>query len=149
MKTSLMCALSKLVVALRWDVLIANLDSDTRNCQMRERSARSTEGCPDYVVGPPHLLNNQHGESIRPKKEEEAAGDCVGDCLLVICDLIANYLVEVGDHGRASEKHVDKEVAALLVSFTACAHVSMGRIKSKDKVQKYLEFHISHATVVA
>jgi hypothetical protein len=33
------------------------------------------------------------------------------------------------------------------VSFAPCAHAFMGRVKSKNKMGKYPEFHVRHATV--
>jgi hypothetical protein len=101
-------------------------------------SARSTKGCPDFVVGPPHSLNDHYNESIRPTNEEGAVSNSAGKGLVVICNLIVDYRVEVGDRGKVSKEHVDKGVIALLVSFAACAHASMGKIKFKDKVCKVM-----------
>ena len=55
--------------------------------------------------------------------------------------------MEVGDCCEVGKEHVDKGVVALLVSFAPCAHAFMGRVKSKNKMGKYPEFHVRHATV--
>ncbi len=71
----------------------------------------------------------------------------MGEGLLIVRNLVVNFRVEVGDGGKVGKEHVDKEMAALLVSFTSCAHASV--IKSKDKVRKYMMVFIVHMAVVS
>jgi hypothetical protein len=59
MSLLMMRALSKLVVAHRWYVLMEILDSNTRCRWMSARSpCGSPEGFLDCVIGPPHPLDD-------------------------------------------------------------------------------------------
>ncbi len=94
-------------------------------------------------------MDDRWGEGLRPKKEKGTAGKCLSKGLLIIGDLVVDDQVEVGDRCKVSKEHVDKGAVALHMSFAPCAHAIVGRVKSKDKMGKYPEVHISHSAVVA
>ena len=108
----------------------------------------STKSFLDCVIGPPHSLNDQWGESFISKKEERTTSNCTGKGSSAVHNLVVDYRVKVGDHSKVNEENVVKGVVLLLVSFTSYAHAFMGRIKSKDEVQKYLEICFGHTAAV-
>ena len=84
-------------------------------------------------------MNDWRGEGLRPKKKKKGtAGECPSKGSSIAGNLVVDDRVEVGYRCKVSKEHVDKGVVALLVSFAACAHASMGKIKFKDKVCKVM-----------
>ncbi len=73
-------------------------------------------------------------------------GKCAGKNLSIVCNLVVNCRVEVGDGGKVGEEHVDKGMVVVLVSFASCAHASV--VKSKNKVYKYSVVFLGHLAVV-
>ncbi len=63
----MMHALLKLIVAHRWYVFMAILDSETLADEC-EISTWSAKGCPDCILCSPYPLDDQWGEGIRTKK---------------------------------------------------------------------------------
>ncbi len=51
---------------------------------------------------------------------------------MIIVDLVVDYQMKVGDHGKVSKEHVDKGVVVLFVFFIHRAHAIIGRVEAQD-----------------
>ena len=75
----------------------------------------------NFIICPPHPVDDRRSEGLRPKKEKGTLGKCSSKGSLIVGNLVVDDWMEVGDCCKASKEHADKGAVALHMSFASCA----------------------------